>query len=149
MPDQWTRKTRERGAYTTVAQTEDATAELTAHGAALDREDWDAGDKHALDDASKPTPEDLLLLPRVADKLPYGAFLVAVVELCERFAYYGLSGPFQNYMANSYHDANGLPGALGLDQAKATALSNLFQSWCYITPIAGAVVSDSFTWLVS
>jgi MFS family permease len=144
MPDQWTRKTRERGAYTTVAQTEDATTELTAHGAALDREDWDTSDKHALDDASKPTPEDLLLLPRVADKLPYGAFLVAIVELCERFAYYGLSGPFQNYMANSYHDANGLPGALGLDQARATALSNMFQSWCYVTPIAGAVVSDSF-----
>lgn len=41
------------------------------------------------------------------------AFLVAVVELCERFAYYGLAGPLQNYIANKYHDPNGLPGAIG------------------------------------
>jgi hypothetical protein len=144
MPAQWIRTSKERGAYTTIAQTEDGTTELTAHGAALDHEDWNESDKHSLDDASVPTSEDLLLLPRVADKLPYGAFLVAIVELCERFAYYGLSGPFQNYMANSYHDANGLPGALGLDQANATALSNFFQFWCYVTPILGAVVADQY-----
>lgn len=29
---------------------------------------------------------------QVPDKLPASAFLVAVVELCERFAYYGMSG---------------------------------------------------------
>jgi dipeptide/tripeptide permease len=70
--------------------------------------------------------------------------------------YYGLSGPFQNYMANSWHDPNGLPGALGtkllasgesneanatlfsgLSQAGATAMSNYFQFWCYLTPIIG------------
>jgi hypothetical protein len=70
----------------------------------------------------EPTPEEYATLPKVADKLPWGAFLVAIVELCERFAYYGLSGPFQNYMANKYNDPNGLPGAIGLDQSGATAL---------------------------
>jgi dipeptide/tripeptide permease len=80
----------------------------------------------------------------VADKLPHGAFLVAIVELCERFAYYGLAGPLQNYMANGAHDANGLPGALGLGQSRATALSNAFQAWCYVTPILGAVVADQY-----
>lgn len=29
---------------------------------------------------------------QIPDKLPASAFLVAVVELCERFAYYGMSG---------------------------------------------------------
>lgn len=29
---------------------------------------------------------------QVPDRLPASAFLVAVVELCERFAYYGMSG---------------------------------------------------------
>jgi dipeptide/tripeptide permease len=92
-------------------------------------------------DIDLPTPEDLATLPKVADKLPWGAFLVAIVELCERFAY---SGPFQNYMSNKYHDPNGLPGALGLAQTGATALSNFFQFWCYVTPILGAIVADQF-----
>lgn len=66
------------------------------------------------------------------------------MELCERFTYYGLSGPFQNYMSNSYHDPNGLPGAIGLDQTGATGLSNFFQFWCYVTPVLGAVVADQY-----
>lgn len=137
----------QRGAYTTIAQAEEPGAELTAHGKDLDhakQHHHDIESAPALYIGSKPTPEDLLFLPRVADKLPYGAFLVAIVELCERFAYYGLAGPFQNYMANSYHDANGLPGALGLSQSRATALSNFFQFWCYVTPILGAVVADQY-----
>lgn len=92
----------------------------------------------------EPTPSELATLPRVPDKIPWGAFLVTIVELCERFAYYGLSGPFQNYMANKYNDPNGLPGAIGLKQSGATALSNFFQAWCYVTPIMGAIVADQF-----
>ena len=64
------------------------------------------GDDDFADEASidgdEPTAEDLALLRRVPDKLPWSAFLVAIVELCERFAYYGLSGPFQNYMSNEW-----------------------------------------------
>lgn len=146
MASSWrTRDGEQRGAYTTVAQAEEPGAELTAHGKELEHEEGQERDlEGALYIGSKPTPEDLLFLPRVADKLPYGAFLVAIVELCERFAYYGLAGPLQNYMANSYHDANGLPGALGLSQSRATALSNFFQFWCYVTPIIGAVVADQY-----
>ncbi|PIA95670.1 putative peptide transporter ptr2 [Cercospora beticola] len=90
----------------------------------------------------EPTPHEKLTLRRVPDNLPWAAFLVAIVELCERFTYYGLSGPFQNYISNKYHDPNGLPGALGLGQGGATALTNLFQFWCYVTPVIGAVVAD-------
>ncbi len=46
-------------------------------------------------DADVPTEEERQTLRKVADKLPWSAFLVALVELCERFAYYGLTGPFQ------------------------------------------------------
>lgn len=108
-----------------------------------DRKSLD-GPESPTSDGQTPTPHDLSTLPRVSDTLPWGAFLVAIVELCERFAYYGLSGPFQNYMSNSYHDPNGLPGALGLAQSGATALSNFFQFWCYVTPILGAVVADGY-----
>lgn len=139
MASSWrTRSSEQRGTYTTVSQTDGPGAEPpldTAQPPSLDT---------ALYIGSTPTPEDLLFLPRVPDKLPYGAFLVAIVELCERFAYYGLAGPLQNYMANAPHDANGLPGALGLSQRKATALSNFFQFWCYLTPLLGAVVADQY-----
>ena len=143
MPSAWrSRQSEERGAYTTVAQSEEPNADLTAHGKDVAAEDHDFGPPVHI--GSVPTPEDLLFLPRVADNLPYGAFLVAIVELCERFAYYGLSGPFQNYIANAYHDPNGLPGALGLKQAGATAMTNFFQFWCYVTPILGALVADQY-----
>lgn len=152
MPSVWSRE--DRGAYTSVAQTEETTAELTTHGKELEHEiaPTDNGRIHGHDgesstqdsDDSTPTADDYATLPKVADKLPWGAFLVAIVEFCERFAYYGLSGPFQNYMANKYRDGNGLPGALGLKQSRATALSNLFQFWCYVTPILGAIIADQY-----
>lgn len=65
-------------------------------------------------EGDEPTEEERRTLRKVADKLPWSAFLVAMVELCERFTYYGLSGPFQNYIQNSYHDPSGLPGAIGM-----------------------------------
>lgn len=36
-----------------------------------------------------PTDEDLRTLRRVSGKLPWLTFTVAIVELCERFSYYG------------------------------------------------------------
>lgn len=69
-------------------------------------------------DGDEPTDEEKQNLRKVADKLPWAAFLVCIIELCERFTYYGLSGPFQNYIERGYHDA--LPGAIGLGQSGAT-----------------------------
>lgn len=43
-------------------------------------------------DGEEPTEEEKHTLRKVSDKLPWSAFLVCVVELCERFTYYGLSG---------------------------------------------------------
>ena len=36
-----------------------------------------------------PTAEELLTLRKVPDHIPWGAYTVAFVELCERFSYYG------------------------------------------------------------
>ena len=77
-----------------------------------------------LSDSDEPAELDPSLR-RVSDKLPWSAFLIAFVELCERFTYYGLAGPLQNYISNKYKDDNGLPGAIGLYQSGATALTNL------------------------
>jgi POT family proton-dependent oligopeptide transporter len=40
-------------------------------------------------EGEEPTPEDLLTLRRVSGKIPWIAFTIAFVELCERFGYYG------------------------------------------------------------
>lgn len=52
------------------------------------------------DDGPEPTAEEWKELPEVSDTIPAAAFLVILVEFCERFTYYGLSGPFQNYIQN-------------------------------------------------
>ena len=67
-------------------------------------------------EADEPTEEENATLRHVSDKLPWSAFLVAAIELCERFTFYGLSGPFQNYIQNDYntvHNTDTIPGAIG------------------------------------
>ncbi|KAI8884310.1 PTR2-domain-containing protein [Backusella circina FSU 941] len=94
----------------------------------------------------EPTEEDWKNLREVADSLPLAAYLVIVIEFCERFTYYGLTGPFQNYIqfpAPESYPAD-QAGAMGKGQQTATALTTFFQFWCYITPIIGAIVSDQF-----
>jgi hypothetical protein len=66
-----------------------------------------------------------------------GFRIVALIELAERAAYYGVSGPFQNYIQNTYKGPSGLPGALGLGQSAATRFTNFFQFFCYVTPVFG------------
>lgn len=63
-------------------------------------------------EGDEPTEEELATLRKVADHLPWSAFIVALVELCERFTYFGLSGPFQNYIQYRPHDAP-IRGAIG------------------------------------
>lgn len=75
----------------------------------------------------EPTEEEVAKLRHISDKIPWSAFLVAVIELCERFTYYGLSGPFQNYITNAYPSTDGLPGALGMGQQAGTGLTDFFQ----------------------
>lgn len=36
-----------------------------------------------------PTEEEIRTLRRVSDKIPWTAYTIAFVELCERFSYYG------------------------------------------------------------
>ena len=81
-------------------------------------------------DGEEPTPEEKLSLRHVAENLPVSAWLVAVVELCERFAYYGMQGLFQNYI-NLPLDGSQGRGALGMGHQGATGLTTFFQFWCY------------------
>ncbi|RPA72044.1 PTR2-domain-containing protein [Ascobolus immersus RN42] len=108
-----------------------------------EKETYNGDGASLTEDGGLPTQSEIDTLRHIGDKIPYAAWLVAIVELAERFTYYGLTGPFQNYMQNERHGKN--PGALGLGQSTATALQYFFQFWCYVTPIFGAIVAD--TWL--
>lgn len=85
------------------AETQTKSAKSTAM-----MEEDDVGQPPASDivssEGDEPTGEELATLRKVADHLPWSAFIVALVELCERFTYYGLSGPFQNYIQYHPHD---------------------------------------------
>ncbi|KAJ7616086.1 di/tri peptide transporter 2 [Roridomyces roridus] len=87
--------------------------------------------------------EDTENLRHVGDKIPTGAWLVAFVALCERFTYYGISAPLQNYMQNSRDDPL-RPGALGLGESTATRLSYLLTFLVYLTSFGGAAVADGW-----
>ena len=65
-----------------------------------------------------------------------------VVELCERFTFYGLSPPFQNYIQNGPNDDP--KGYLSLGQQGATGLTNFFGFWSYLCPVAAAIVADQY-----
>ena len=78
-------------------------------------------------DGDEPTEEEKVALVHIAETLPASAWLVAVIEFCERFTYYGVSGIFQNYIQQPYDRSNGVPGALDMGHQPATALSTFFQ----------------------
>ncbi|KAJ5121021.1 uncharacterized protein N7515_008982 [Penicillium bovifimosum] len=94
-------------------------------------------------DGEEPTLLEKTSLRHVAENLPASAWLVAIVELCERFTYYGMSGLFQNYVQRPLDGSQGR-GALGMDHQGATGLVTFFQFWCYVTPIIGAIIADQY-----
>ena len=102
-----------------------------------------SGERSYEDDEGRtPTLDELNILRHVAAKIPISCYLVGVVELAGTFSSFGLSAPFQNYMQNG--PSGTPPGALNLKNQGATALSYFFQFWCYVTPIFGAWVADTF-----
>ncbi|KAJ7120242.1 putative MFS peptide transporter [Mycena epipterygia] len=91
----------------------------------------------------RPTSEEIATLRHVGGKIPIGAWLVALIALSERCAYYGFAAPLQNYIENARDDPL-RPGALGLGQSAATRLSYLLTFLVYATSFGGAVVADGW-----
>ncbi|KAK4520153.1 uncharacterized protein ATC70_008284 [Mucor velutinosus] len=94
------------------------------------------------DDAVQNAYENTANLRRVAEGIPLAACFILVNEFCERFAYYGGSTPFQNYVQNGPGDDPA--GELNRGQSTATALQNFFTFFCYFTPMLGAIVADGY-----
>ncbi|KAK9762054.1 hypothetical protein K7432_012561 [Basidiobolus ranarum] len=93
--------------------------------------------------APSTSPADIEGLRRVAGKIPIAAWFIIVNEFCERFAYYGGSAPFTNYI--QFPPGNPKQaGALDMGQATSTAWKQFFTFFCYLTPLIGAVISDQY-----
>ena len=110
------------GAFVTRGSV-DATAEKEIRGSGLE-----AGVETA--DGEEPSEYEKEHLRRVGENLPASAFLIAIVELCERFTFYGAQGIFQNYINNKPNGDDGARG-LGLGHQGATGLNLFFQWFCY------------------
>ncbi|DAA77274.1 TPA_exp: putative MFS peptide transporter [Trichophyton benhamiae CBS 112371] len=102
-----------------------------------------------------PTDEEIATLRRVPDRIPWIAFSIAFVELCERFSYYGTTAVFVNFIqqplpkgstaGNSVGPGiitSRVPGALGLGQRASTAISTFNSFWAYIMPLVGAYIAE-------
>ncbi|KAK2757589.1 hypothetical protein FQN54_004558 [Arachnomyces sp. PD_36] len=123
----------------------DAFGGALAVEADADAEDGSAHEKTGMEtpEGEEPTEEEKKTLRHIGESLPVSAWLVAIVELSERFTYYGVQGLFQNYIQRPYDGSEGR-GALGQGHQGATALSTFFQFWCYVTPIFGAIIADQY-----
>lgn len=109
-------------------------------GGYITKPDLEIEKKEAISSGSAetdPTPEgeepndyEKSTLRRIGENLPMSAFLIAIVELTERFTYYGAQGLFQNYISHSPTGVDG-PKGLGMGHQAATGLNLFFQWFCY------------------
>ena len=114
----------------------DVTTQDYSHNQLADDDDF----SDTYDD-EEPTADEKATLRHMPENLPVSAWLVAVVELCERFTYYGITAVFQNYLQRPLDGSQGR-GALGLGHVGATGLSTFFQFWCYGTSLFHITVVD-------
>ncbi|KDQ52243.1 hypothetical protein JAAARDRAFT_162976 [Jaapia argillacea MUCL 33604] len=102
-----------------------------------------------------PTEEERQTLRRVSDSVPWNAYMIALVELAERFSYYGTTVVFTNFIQQPLPPgshtgaglANGQSGALDMGQRASTGLTTFNQFWCvsvYVIPLFGAYVADTY-----
>ena len=118
-------------------------------------------DNDMTNDQNQPASDEHSKLRRVPDRIPWVVLLILIVELGERFTYFGLSAPIQNYIKcvkrsnthditktnehrNPHDPRSDLPGALGKGQAVATALGNFFKFWAYASTVIGAIIADQY-----
>ncbi|CAL1710845.1 unnamed protein product [Somion occarium] len=140
--------------YQGYAEAKRAEFELHKDSGSDDHVVSSAGD-HELDGIHDglefPTEEDKLTLRRVADTIPWNAYLIAFVELAERFSYYGTQVVYTNFIQQRLPPGSrtgaggrdGQSGALGMGQRASTGLNTFNQFWVYVIPLFGAYIADT------
>ncbi|KAK3988982.1 POT family-domain-containing protein [Cladorrhinum sp. PSN332] len=104
----------------------------------------------------KPTEEELHTLRRIPGSIPIVAYLICVVEFCERASYYGVQPLISNFVNRPLpRDGNGwgappkgdqqTPGALGMGTTKANAVTQSFSMLAYALPLVFGWLADAKT----
>ncbi|KAI0104689.1 POT family protein [Nemania sp. FL0031] len=99
-----------------------------------------------------PSKRDLETLRRVKGHISPIIYTIAFIELCERFAYYGTTAVFVNFIQQSLPEGSttgaagtfGQPGALGKGQQASTGLVTFNSFWAYLMPLLGGYLSDTY-----
>ncbi|KAL9135668.1 MAG: hypothetical protein Q9175_003131 [Cornicularia normoerica] len=110
------------------------------------------GSLRGPDGEEYPTAEEIEKLRRVCGAVPWSAYTIAFVELCERFSYYGTTVVFVNFIQKPLPDgsttgssgADGQSGALGLGQRASNGLVTFNSMWAYFMPLVGAYMADQY-----
>ncbi|BGP45405.1 hypothetical protein JCM10450v2_001223 [Rhodotorula kratochvilovae] len=105
------------------------------------------------DHPDAPTEEEKLTLRRVPGPINFAAFLVAYVELAERFSYYGCTVVFTNFIQRPLPEGSTTgailrsgdqAGALGMGQQASTGIITFNSFWVYCVPLFGAYIADTY-----
>ncbi|RYP42684.1 hypothetical protein DL767_000053 [Monosporascus sp. MG133] len=103
-----------------------------------------------------PTAKDLETLRRVKGPINWIIYTIAFIELCERFAFYGTTAVFVNFISEplppgsttgaigSAAGSEAQPGALGKGQQASTGLVLFNNFWSYLMPLIGGYMADSY-----
>ncbi|KAI1274887.1 POT family protein [Xylaria sp. FL0933] len=99
-----------------------------------------------------PTKRDLETLRRVKGHISPIIYTIAFIELCERFAYYGTTAVFVNFIQQPLPEGSttgeagtfGQPGALDQGQQASTGLVTFNSFWAYLMPLLGGYLSDTY-----
>ncbi|KAI9512004.1 oligopeptide transporter [Russula earlei] len=81
-----------------------------------------------------PTEEEMNTLRRVADKIDWSAYMIAIIEMAERFSVNFIQQPLPKGSSTGAGGKNGV--------SASTGLTTLMQFWCYVTPLMGAYIAD-------
>ncbi|KAI0150353.1 POT family protein [Xylariaceae sp. FL1272] len=129
-----------------------------AHATEVDDEKGAAvNSNHVADDENYPAPteEEDKTLRKVADSVPWTAWLLCLVELAERTSYYGTNAVFGNFIqfplpqggngsgAIDPQEPESTAGALGLGGQAASGVVLAYTFIAYVIPIFGAWWADT------
>ncbi|KAH7089281.1 POT family-domain-containing protein [Paraphoma chrysanthemicola] len=102
-----------------------------------------------------PNADDWATLRRVYGKVNWMIYIIGIVEMCERFAYYGTTAVFVNFIQRPLPEEGpfpnagaagtyGQPGALGMGQRASTGLVQFNAFFSYIMPMIGGWLADEY-----
>ncbi|KAG6830127.1 hypothetical protein H0H87_009097 [Tephrocybe sp. NHM501043] len=109
-----------------------------------------------VDGSEGVTEHELATLRHVADRLPFTAWLVVIVEFAERWSYYGTTNIYNNYIQfplppgstngavpSALRGGDDVAGALNQGQQKSFALRTFNTFFVYCTPWIGGILADT------